>query len=194
MEGDKQKGHGRRRRQWRIAAWSAAALVLLLPLIAMQLTDEVNWTPFDFLFAGALLVSVGVAFELTVRKTRNNAYRAGVGIALAAAFLLIWLNGAVGIIGSEDNPLNMMYVGVLAVAIVGALVARFQGEGMARAMFATALAQAVVTAIALAAGFGSSWWDLARTVLLNGFFATLWAGSALLFQMAANGQAPRDGA
>jgi len=86
---------GRGPNPWRVAGWSLAALLLLLPVIAMQFTREVNWTPFDFAFAAVMIGGVGIAFELTVRATRNNAYRSGFAIALAAAFLLIWMNGAV---------------------------------------------------------------------------------------------------
>ena len=80
---------------WRITAWAIAALLLLLPLFAMQFTDEVDWTAFDFVFMGVLLGGVGLALELVVRKTRNAAYRTAAGVALATSFLLIWINGAV---------------------------------------------------------------------------------------------------
>ena len=93
----------------------AVAFILLLPLFAMQITDEVAWDLADFAIAGALLFGTGVAYELLARKAGIIAYRAAVGVALAAALLLVWMNLAVGIIGSEDNPANLMYVGVLAV-------------------------------------------------------------------------------
>jgi hypothetical protein len=51
------------------------------------------------------------------------------------------MNLAVGVIGTEDDPANLMYVGVLAVGIIGAIIARFRPHGMARTLFATALAQ-----------------------------------------------------
>jgi hypothetical protein len=153
------------------------AVLLLLPLLAMQLTREVAWGPVDFAVAGVLLAGTGLLFELAVRKASNLAYRAAVGIALAATLLLIWINLAVGIIGNEGNPANLMYGGVLAVGLIGAVVARFRPGGMARALFATALAQALVAVIALVA-------RLDATVLLDGFFAAMWIGSALLFQRA----------
>ncbi len=181
-----QTNGGWRGNYWRIAAWTAAALILLLPLVAMQFTDEVDWGVGDFIFAGILLGGTGLTYELAVRRTGSYAYRAAVGLALAAAFLLIWVNAAVGIIGSEDEPANLMFFGVLAVGIVGALIARFQPQGMARALFATALAQALTGVIALAAGFGATgplWW--LRLLALTGFFVALFAGSAWLFQKAA---------
>jgi hypothetical protein len=173
----------------RIAAWSAAALLLLLPLVAMQFTEEVSWTVADFVFAAVLILAVGVPFELAVRKSGDRAYRTAVGIALVAAFLLVWVNGAVGIIGSEDSPANLMYFGVLAVGILGALLARFQPLGMARTLFATALAQAVVAGIALIAGLGSPANGPLEIVLLNGFFVALFAGSGALFRKVACGEA-----
>ena len=159
----------------------AVAFILLLPLLAMQFTDEVAWSLSDFAVAGALLFGTGLAYELVARKAGSIAYRAAVGVALAAALLLVWINLAVGIIGSEDNPANLMYIGVLAVGMIGALIARFRPHGMARALFATALAQAFVAVIALIAEK-----DLAvfQHLMMNGFFVALWVGSALLFRRA----------
>src|SRR4051794_6865924 len=94
----------RRGSRWRLAGWSLAAGLLLLPLVAMHFTKEVNWTVFDFLFAGLLIGGVGLVLEVAVRMTRNPFYRMAVAAALAASFLTIWVNGAVGMIGSEDNP------------------------------------------------------------------------------------------
>ena len=190
MAEDPENGGGRRGSRWRIAAWAVAALILLLPLVAMQFTDEVNWSMADFAFAGALLIGTGLAFELAVRKTGDTAYRAAVGVALVAAFILVWVNGAVGIIGTEGDDANLMYGGVLAVGIVGAILARFRARGMARALFATALAQALIAVIALAAGWGSTGprWPL-DLVALTGFFVAMFVGSALLFWRSARGRA-----
>ena len=192
MPGTAEAGGARRGSRWRIVGWAAAALMLLLPLVAMQLTDEVSWDETDFIFAGALIAGTGLAFELAVRMTRNAAYRAAVGVALAAAFILIWVNLAVGVIGTEDNPANLMYSGVLAVGIIGAVIARFQPHGMARALVATALAQASVGVIALIAGSGSTGPTWPGDVLgLTGIFAALWLLSAWLFRKAARQQTPR---
>lgn len=123
MTGNSEGDGGWRRSRWRIAAWGIAAAFILLPLLAMLVTHEVNWGPADFAFAAALVVGVGLTYELAVRTTNTCAYRAAVGIALAASFILVWINLAVGIIGSEDHPANLMYWGVLAVGIVGAIIA-----------------------------------------------------------------------
>ena len=89
--------------------------------------------------------------------TGNAAYRSAIGVALAAAFILVWLSLGVGIIGADGDSANLMYFGVLAVGIIGSLIARFRPRGMARALFATALAQALVAGIALIAGLGYPW-------------------------------------
>ena len=110
-----------------------------------------------------------------------------IGIMLAAAFFLLWANAAVGLIGSEEEPANMMYLGVLAVGIIGAIIARFKPTGMAIALFATALAQALVAVIALIAGmhrYPDS--SVTEIVNVNVFFVALWVGSALLFRHASD--------
>lgn len=194
MQIDTQEPHARRTRFWRIARWSTAGALLLAPLIGMQLTHEVQWTAFDFAFMGALLAGVLGAYELLAAKAGNLAYRAGVGVALLAAFLLLWLSGAVSIIGNDGNDSDAMYLGVLAIGVLGSIVARFRPGGMACALFATAGAQALVAVIAIAGDLGAEapgWpWDL---VMLTGFFCALWALAGGLLRVAAdeNGAAAR---
>jgi hypothetical protein len=123
--------------------------------------------------------------------TGEAAYRAAVGLALGSALLLVWVNGAVGIIGSENNEANLMYGGVLVVGAIGAIVARFKPEGMARALFATALAQTLVAVIALVGRLGSPNSGPLEIVTVNGFFVALFVGSAVLFWKAARRQPDR---
>jgi hypothetical protein len=118
------------------------------------------------------------------------AYRFAVGVAFAAAFLLVWMSLGVGVIGADGDPANLLYAGVLAVGIIGAIIARFQPHGMARVLFATALAQALVAMIALIAGLGYPASPPLEIVLLNGCFVALFVGSALLFRYAAREQLP----
>ena len=148
-----------------------------------------NWDIVDFTVFGAMLLSFGAVYTLAKRKADNTAYRFAAGVALAAAFILIWVNGAVGIIGDESNDANMMFFGVLAVGIIGAIIARFQASGMVLALYATALAQAAVAVIALIAKQGStapSWPE--DFLILTGFFVALWLVSAWLFRKAAREQ------
>lgn len=179
---------------WRIARWSLAALILLLPLLAMQFTTEVAWDFADFMIFGALLAGAGGAYELAMRVSGHRAYRAATAVALAAAFILIWINLAVGIIGDENNPANLMYVGVLAVGIIGAIITRGQPRGMARTLSVMAFAQALVPVIALlflkiAPISGPAGLII---LVLNIGFIILFVGSALLFRRASGPRRPAE--
>jgi hypothetical protein len=163
-----------------MVGWGAAAFMLLLPLVAMQFTNEVRWTLSDFVFAAVLIGAVGVIFELTVRASSNWALRAGVAAALAAAFLIVWSNAAVGMIGSEDNSYNLLFVGVILIALIGAVVVRFRAQGMALVMTAAAAAQAGVALGGLSTD--------PRGAVLSAGLAGLWLLAAALFARSA-----RDG-
>ena len=74
--------------------------LLLIPMIAMQFTDEVNWTALDFVIAGALLLVTGLIFDLVMRKVKNTKYRIAILIIVLLVFFLIWAELAVGIFGT----------------------------------------------------------------------------------------------
>lgn len=78
----------------------AAELVLLVPLIAMQFSDEVDWGVADFIIVGILLAGVGVAYQLIITGMKNNSRQAAIGVVLALAMVLIWAELAVGVFGS----------------------------------------------------------------------------------------------
>jgi hypothetical protein len=161
--------------------------ILLVPLVAMQVTDEVAWDRTDFLVAGAILFGAGMAFELVARRSGSVAYRVAVGLAVGAGLFLVWMNLAVGLIGSEDNPANLLYLGVLLVGFVGAAVARFRPRGMARALFATALAQFLVPVIAFLVfrpdvSAAEATAGMVGVVTVNALFVMLFAASGLLFR------------
>lgn len=162
--------------RWRLGMWGGAASLLLVPLVAMQFTDEVNWDETDFIVMGTMLAAACGTIDLAARMTGSWPYRSAVAIAVGASFLLVWMNLAVGIIGTEDNPLNLIYGAVIAVALGGALLARFEARGMAMAMVAAAVAQGLAGAVALASGH--------FTLVLEAFFAGLWLMSAALFRKA----------
>ncbi len=75
-------------------------MLLLIPLIAMQFTNEVNWTLADFIVAGALLLAFGLTCELAIRKIQNVKYRMVICLSLVAVLLLVWAELAVGVFGS----------------------------------------------------------------------------------------------
>jgi hypothetical protein len=169
------------------------AAVLAVPLVAMVLklgvpdpgsgTDGVNWGPMDFAIIGVLVLGSGLLYEYASARAGTAAHRAAVGIAVAAGLFLIWVNLAVGMIGDQGNPANLMYVLVLAVALIGASIARFEPREASIAMFATAIAHVIVAAIALIAGLGP-------TLMADAFFVAAWVVSGLLFRQASVASAP----
>jgi hypothetical protein len=181
-----ESGGGQHGNPWRIAVWAGAVILLLLPLVAMQVSDEVQWGPLDFAVAAILLFGTALGIELAVRKSGSGVYRLAAALALLGALLLIWINLAVGIIGDEGDAANLLYVGVLAVGIGGALLARFEAGGMARAMLLAAVAVSLVGVVALVAGWGATGprWPL-DVAGLTVFFAAVFGGSAWLFRQAA---------
>lgn len=166
---------------WRIAAWTGAGLILLLPLIAMRFTDEVQWTGSDFVFAGVMLAFLVGAFELVVRLNGNWSYRGGVVVAALATFLMVWIQGAVGLVGNENDAVNLLFFLPLLVGAAGLFIADFKARGLARVFAAMALLQATTMAI----GF---WITGDTDAVLLSFWAFAWSVCAWLFGRAARGQ------
>ncbi|HET7844978.1 MAG TPA: hypothetical protein VFL14_12560, partial [Xanthomonadales bacterium] len=121
----------RRGNRWRSAIWGAATLLLLLPAVAMQLTNEVQWTALDFAVFGSMLLLACGTYELGAWLSDSTAYRAAFAVAVGAGFLMTWANLAVGIIGHEGERANLLFFAVILVGAAGALIARFRARGMA---------------------------------------------------------------
>ena len=75
-------------------------LILLIPLIAMQFTNEVDWKLFDFVIMGVLLLGTGLLCEFVMRKVRNKDYQIGLLAVILVALFLIWAELAVGVFGT----------------------------------------------------------------------------------------------
>lgn len=115
----------------------------------------------------------------------STAKRLAIGATFGTAILLMWVIGAVGLIGAEGNPADRMYAGVIAFVAVGALLTRLRPARMTRVLKATACAQALVAAIALIRGeHHAAVTSIPEIVLSNGFFVALWLGAAWLFRSA----------
>ena len=180
---------GRRGPPWRIILWCVPLFLLLLPL-----ATGAPWTPFDFAVMGALLLAAGVGVEGALRASGDTAFRLGAAVALAAAFLLLWVNLAVGVFGDEGQPANLVFLGVIAVALGGGILARFTAAGMARAMVAAAICQAVVGGVGLVAGWGAPGTAATTRIAMGiGLFTGLWLASAALFATAARRGRDRAG-
>ena len=169
----------------RLIVWVViVVLILLIPLV-MQLTNEVQWN--EAVAYGVMLLVAGGFYELWQwLKTRSNAYRFAFGVGLAGVILLGWVSGAVGIIGSENQPVNLMYWSVPAVLLIGSLISRFKPRGMAYTLFATALVQVIIPVVALIISPEVSWGNVGviGVFVVNSIFATLLVVSALLFRRA----------
>ncbi len=83
--------------RWRIAGWLLAALVLLIPAVAMQFTREVSWGPGDFIVAAGLLALAGLALEFGIRATASRVRRALIVAGVIGVLLVIWTELAVGL-------------------------------------------------------------------------------------------------
>ncbi len=164
-------------------------LILLVPLVTMQFTNEVKWTIYDFLAAGILLFATGFSYKLLTKKSENSIYKTACIIALGSGFFLIWANLAVGITDSGNNPLNIVYFVVVAIGIFGAFAARFRPKGMALTMFMLAALQSLITIIillyALTHNIEFTLNDILRYLAINGIFILLFILSGILYRNAA---------
>ena len=158
------------RRIGRMFGWGMAALLLL----ALHLFGP-PWTPPDLILASLLLGMIGLGLEFIFHRP-GLPYRLGAALAAVAALLTFWVNGGVGMIGSEDNGYNLLFLGVPAVALVGAVLARLRPAGLAWAMLAAAAAQVVLGAGGLPADLRGGIFSMA--------FGALWVLAAAAFRKA----------
>jgi hypothetical protein len=79
---------------------AAVGGLLLIPAIAMQFTEEVQWSPSDFVIAAFLLLSCGLLCELVLRKVKKTGQRLILCAVVLFIFFLVWAEMAVGIFGS----------------------------------------------------------------------------------------------
>ncbi len=183
MTGQVRAGGGSGGQGWRTAVWGGAAALMLAPAIAAQASGEMAWDSADFILAGIILAATVGAWEIAMRKTKSWAFAAGAIVAAGAAFLLFLVNGAVGLIGNEDNPANLLFFGLLTLALGGAIIVRFRADGMARTMAVTAGAQLLVGGLAAAMVP-----DVRGFLLGTAMFVPLWLLSSWLFARAAREQ------
>ena len=163
----------------RFLMWGGLLAIWFLPLIAKQFTDEVQWTTSDHIAWAVMLAIPGGLVDVTSRLSGSWAYRGGVIIALGTAFIITWANLAVGIVGNENNPINLIFFGVILVALIGAPLVGFKASRMRWVMYATAGAQVLSGLVALQAE--------AFVLVFCGVATALWLTSAALF-----GRAARD--
>lgn len=161
---------------WRPLVWGGAAALYAVPVVAKLTVEGMLWDETDFIFAAVVIFGSALLVEIGLRLSHDIAYRAGVAIAVGATFLTVWSNAAVGIIGNEDNPLNLMYFAALAAIGLAVLASRFRAGALSKILFAMAAAQFAIAAIAQYHGHFT--WVIAL------FFAAIWATSGWLFAKA----------
>lgn len=169
---------------WRTAMWTAATGLVAMPLVAMQFTTSVVWTGSDFVFAAAMLAVVCGAVEMAMRSGAHWAYRAGVVLSVGTAVALVWINLAVGVLGSEGDMVNLLYAGVLVIGLACAAFARLKASGMAWTLAAVVIAQCLVPVVVLAMREMPAM-STAEVVGVTAFFAVPWLVAAALFGYAA---------
>jgi hypothetical protein len=155
--------------------WAGAALILAVPAIAMQFSKEIAWGIEDFLVVGALLAAVCGTIELALRTSTSALYRVGVALAAIGGFLLVFVNLAIGIIGDEQNPKNLIFFAIPALGFLGALIGRFKAALLVKLLVIMAALQLSTIFMAPA--------ELLRVMIpFTGLFVGLWLLSALLIQ------------
>ena len=179
-------GGGRRRSVWKGPALFTV-IILSIPLLRSLFVSGWDWDVRVFLLVGAvgtLLFGMGLACQMIIRNLGTTVYRVAVGVSLVTAFVLVWGNFVQA--ADDVNPAAMMYLVVPLVGIIGAAMGRFQPNGMARALLVTALAQALVLAIAISWNPPVTSWTapIWRGFGGNAVFFMLFVGSALLFRKA----------
>ena len=117
-------------------------------------------------------------------------YCLAISLTVATALFLVLAIGALGIVGAGGRP-DRVYTAVLAVLVLGSLLARFRARSMTVALAATALTQAVVTLVVFLSGEhlaeGASVVDILG---INLMYAALWILAALLFRRSAEQASP----
>lgn len=173
-----------------LLVWAIIVLAILAGLFTvMQFTDQMNWGLLDFVIVGVALFGAGVLFEVLARNKGGKVYRAAFIIGILGAVLLAWINGAVGIIGNENQDANMLFSAVFAVGFIGSLLSRFKAQGMAKTLFIAALVQILVPLVALLIWPPSaiSWSPgVLKVFLFASFFAVLFLISGYLFKRSVN--------
>lgn len=156
-------------------------IVFLIKLI----TNKIQWN--ETIVYSIILVLIPSIYELWQwLKIQNKFYRIAFCIWIFWAFLIIWINGAVGIIGSEDNPANLMYAAVLITWLIGSILSLLKPRGMAYTLFTVSIIQILVPLFALFIWPAKVSWGEAgvlEVLIFNSIFAIIFIISWLFFQL-----------
>lgn len=142
-----------------------------------------NWSVFDILVAIILLAAVLVPGVVIFVRVRSLAHRMAGGLALIGALMMVWANGAVGLVSTPDDSANLLLLGVLPIGLMIAVVERFRAEGLVRGFAVMAVLQLAAGITLFAMGWGAdgaAWpFDLLGVTLV---YAGLWGACAWLMR------------
>jgi hypothetical protein len=156
-----------------------ALAVLMVPLVASHFVNDWNWNAGAFVRVYLLFFVTGMLYTVIARKMGTRAYKAGVGVALAAALALGW--STMVQTADSGHPERLWYLSVLVVGFIGACLARLKARGLAVTLFSMA-AVLVLISVVLPSGAPS---DMAlRMAIGHGVFVALFTASGLLFRRA----------
>ena len=178
----------------KLSVWATIVVVLLLIPLALTLTNPKahlngghgggwDWSVFDFVWAFVVLFGAAFAYEFISRKMTNAPYKFAVGIACVATLVMIWINGAVGLVG--DRPINMFYMLVPLTGLIGASISRFKPHRLSVTLWVMALVQMLIPTAALIINPHDFSPGIPQVFGLNAFFAMLFIFSASLFRHSA---------
>jgi len=165
-----------------IKSLATALGLLILPIIGSFTIDGFLWTTSDYVFAFILFFVPTLVYRLITLSATNFKYRLAIAFALLTGFATVWINLAVGIIGSEDEMINLAYFGILAVGLLGANIVRFKPDGMVKVMAVMTALLIPITFAALVLGYQNlPHSSVIQIIGVNAFFGVLYAQSAFLF-------------
>ncbi|GAA4025934.1 hypothetical protein GCM10022281_00620 [Sphingomonas rosea] len=153
----------------RLLGWGALALLLALPAIL-----RFPWSGGDFVIMGVMLASVGLGIEFLSRRSGNGLVLLGSILGVLTTFLTVWVNLAVGMIASEDNPYNQLFLLPIAIFIGGCFVTRLRASQMTGILLLAGAAQFFL-------GLGGLGTDQRGAIFSMGF-ALFWLFGAALFR------------
>jgi hypothetical protein len=162
--------------------------LLMVPLIAMQFSEAVDWGIFDFVVAATLLFAALFSLFLVFRLSSDALYRLAGAVTVCGVLLLIWVVGAVGIIGASNNDANLLFGGVVAVGLLGSLGTLGKAQGMRFVLGLMAVGQLLICWLAVSNGWAGPEQHPAEVILGGGVFVLLFGLASGLFHLVARSE------
>ncbi|GAB4339876.1 MAG: hypothetical protein Kow0037_25380 [Calditrichia bacterium] len=163
------------------------ALILLIPLIATHYSTAFDWKPEDFLVAGVLIGGSLTVYRWLAGRLRNRMLKVAWMLFIFTTLLLIWVNLAVGIVGNEGEPANLLFYLLPLLGSIFAARVRFRPAEMARILRLMGIIQVMLGGMFyILSPQITSHGSPGHILLLSLFFATGWFGSAFFFHRGTN--------